>query len=121
MSCYLAISGQDVWNPSNRVAEIFVGHARVVARAYSMESGIGEIIDDECEIDHRLFLEFISSLATSHERSNNQPLRELLEGVITVGLVLLARAGDSLDGVGIKEQAYWQERSARVAAGMPPG
>ncbi|MEU5400608.1 DUF6086 family protein [Streptomyces sp. NPDC005963] len=121
MSCYLSISGRDVWNPSNRVAGIFIGHARIAARAYAMEAGIGEIIDDECSIDHRLFLDFISTLAAKYEGSNNQPLRGLLEGVITVGLVLLMRAGDSLDDMGIKEQAYWQERCAQVATGMPPG
>ncbi|MFE3015933.1 DUF6086 family protein [Streptomyces sp. NPDC059256] len=115
------MAGRDVWNPSNRVAEIFINQAHVVAYAYTMESGIGDIIDDECAIDHQLFLNFISTLADRHEESNNHSLRQLLEGVITVGLVLLVRAGGSPDRMGIEERPYWQERCAWVAASMPAG
>ncbi|MFJ2649663.1 DUF6086 family protein [Streptomyces sp. NPDC087420] len=121
MSCFFSVDGVDVWNPSNRVARLFTGQAEVAADVYGVGSGLGGIVDDECEVDREIFSQFIDTLVAKHRESNNQVLRVLLEGVIPVGLVLLDRAGETMDGMDAEAIAYWRERRITLSRSMPPG
>jgi hypothetical protein len=96
MSCYFQVGDQVLWNPSNSVAQIFIGEAALFARFAGCDSGVGEIIEDECHIDIAKFQHFVRALTESYSTSNNQVLRSLVGGFIPVALVLVERSGASL-------------------------
>lgn len=93
MSCFVDIDGNDVWNPANRIARLFIAQARATADAFRLDSGVGDVIEDQCGIDGKAFTTFVATLLAEYERTNNLTLRRLTEGVLIVGLVLLQRAG----------------------------
>lgn len=100
MSCFIDIDGDDVWNPSNQVAALFIGESRAVAQAFGVDSGVGDNIEDQCSIDSAAFASCVSVALEGFAQSNNAPLRALLEGWLAVALELLRRAGvDQKPGV----------------------
>ncbi|MGO4430062.1 DUF6086 family protein, partial [Streptomyces sp. MCAF7] len=96
MSCFFQIEGKDVWNPSNFVAQLFIEEARALARSMGLESGIGDIVDDECELSTAEFLAFTAALTKRHWNTNNPTLKDLLSAVTGINCVLLDRAGQGL-------------------------
>ncbi|MCZ0980312.1 DUF6086 family protein [Streptomyces diastatochromogenes] len=120
MSCFFLCDNQDVWNPSNTVARLFVSTAEEIQHEFSLPTGLSRIMDDECEVDGEVFSAFISSLLVRYDRSNNLPLRGLLEGVISIGLVLLDRAGRPVGDLQNLSE-FWQERRDDFAQSMPRG
>ncbi|MEU9445779.1 DUF6086 family protein [Streptomyces sp. NPDC048304] len=93
MSCFVDIDGNDVWNPANQVARLFISQARATADAFRLDSGVGDVIEDQCGIDGRAFTSFVTTLIAEYEHTNNPTLRRLTEGVLVVSLALLKRAG----------------------------
>ncbi|MGW2054253.1 DUF6086 family protein [Streptomyces sp. NPDC001840] len=93
MSCFIDIDGHDVWNPANRVAKLFIAQTKATADAFAMGSGVGDVIEDQCSIDGATFTALVTTLLAEYEHTNNITLRRLMEGVLTVSLTLLKRAG----------------------------
>ncbi|XVJ76703.1 DUF6086 family protein [Streptomyces sp. JH002] len=110
-----------LWNPSNSAARIFVGHVLTLSNEMAIDSGVGEIIEDECEIDENAFSAFLHTLLLKHGNSNNQALRSLLEGVLAIGLVIAERAGWDMPGVSTGDNSFWEEKRAQLARSMPTG
>ncbi|MFB7586475.1 DUF6086 family protein [Streptomyces sp. NPDC056169] len=120
MSCFFRLNEQDVWNPSNSVARLFLSTANGIGEEFSRNPGLGRIIDDECEVDANEFSVFTTELLARYERSNNQPLKALLEGVIAIGLVMLDRAGYRIDTT-VELDDTWLLRRENFAQSMPRG
>ncbi|MFB7761752.1 DUF6086 family protein [Streptomyces xiamenensis] len=121
MSCYFQTQDTDLWNPSNSVARIFVGQVLTLSDEMAIESGVGEIIEDECEIDGDAFPAFLHALLLRHGNSNNQALRSLLEGVLAVGLVIAERAGWDMPSASTVDNSFWEEKRVQLARSMPTG
>ncbi|MGW1379293.1 DUF6086 family protein [Streptomyces sp. NPDC002446] len=121
MSCFFRIGDRDVWNPSNSVARVFIGQANVLSDVLGEESGIGPIIDDECEINGGNLREFAIALIRRYEESNNPALRVLMEGVAGICILLLRRARVPMDGDITELVAAWEEKFSEVSRGMPEG
>lgn len=121
MSCYFQAGDQDVWNPSNSVARVFIGQVAVLSEHIGKDSGLGPIIEDECEIDPEEFAGFVGALLEEYERSNNRPLRALLEGVLGIGLVLVERGGWPIPGADADSINTWRQRLDILWSGMPRG
>lgn len=89
--------GDDVlWSPSNQVGRLFKGQAEVIASVFDIPSGLGDIIEDECDIDPVLFGKFLSQLVRQHDTTAHPILKSLIVGFIGPALVLADRAGLSL-------------------------
>ncbi|MEU1827136.1 MULTISPECIES: DUF6086 family protein [Streptomyces] len=121
MSCYFQLAEEDVWNPSNSVAQIFLGQADVLSRSLGEQTGLGPIIEDECEIDFSQFVRFTNSLVKSYQDSNNRSFRSLLSGVIAVSLVLIERGGGAVESITPEYAEMWAELRANHAKSMPTG
>jgi hypothetical protein len=121
VSCFFRIDDQDVWNPSNSVGKLFLATSEAIQVEFGPPSGMGEIIDDECEVDGDTFTDFVTALLARYETSNNRALRFLLEGVIAIGLVMLDRAGRPITVVHPDYEEFWRQRRESVARGMPRG
>ena len=121
MSCFFRLVEKDVWNPSNFVARLFTEEARTLARLLELQSGVGEIVDDECELNPKDFLNFTITLAERHWNTNNLTLRDLLAAIIGINCVMLDRAGQDLLGLDSECRAFWRDRMQVISAGMPRG
>ncbi|MBO0652504.1 hypothetical protein J1792_06800 [Streptomyces triculaminicus] len=121
MSCYFQTADEDLWNPSNSVARLFLDQANTLARLIDRKSGLGPIIEDECEINFPEFLKFVDSLVEAYQNSNNRPFRALLRGFISVALVLVERGGGVLESVSPEDSEMWENLRSSNALGMPKG
>ncbi|GAA2615630.1 DUF6086 family protein [Streptomyces tubercidicus] len=120
MSCFFRIDDRDVWNPSNLVANAFIGQALALSKLLDQKTGIGPIVDDECEINKGDFLQFTTILIHRHRDTANPALRILLEGVASICLVLLERSETRIISVRDME-AFGKERISELARNMPLG
>ncbi|WP_037605976.1 DUF6086 family protein [Streptacidiphilus rugosus] len=93
MSQYFELGGQTLWNPSNGVARMFLRQVAVFETELGLPSGIGEMRDDECQIDPAAYAAFVDSLLARHVRTTHAVLIALSEGFVTTVLVLAERAG----------------------------
>jgi Family of unknown function (DUF6086) len=93
VSQYFRVGDLVLWNPSNRVAELFVRTSEAVAPLVARPSGIGAIYADEYEVDLDLFVGFVDALVKQYLSSSHAILRSLLEGFLATALVLVYRAG----------------------------
>ncbi|MFG3690971.1 DUF6086 family protein [Micromonospora sp. NPDC047740] len=82
-----------MWNPSNRVAELFVRTSEAVAPLAATPTGIGAMDADDYEVDLDVFVGFVDALVEQYLSSSHAILRSLLEGFLATALVLVDRAG----------------------------
>lgn len=121
MSCYFQVGDDDVWNPSNSLARAFLGQADVLARLVGKDTGLGEVIEDECEIDPAVFPAFVDTLVKAYQDSNNEALRALLKGFVSVALVLVDRMGAEALSIRPEYADMWATESETQARSMPRG
>lgn len=121
LSCYFQVGDDDVWNPSNSLARVFLGQADVLSRLIGKDTGLGDIVEDECEIDPQVFLAFVDALVKRYQESNNETLRALLKGFVSVALVLVDRMGARVMSISPEYAEMWATESETQASSMPRG
>ncbi|MEU2564294.1 DUF6086 family protein [Streptomyces longispororuber] len=121
MSCYFQVGEEEIWNPSNSLARLFLSQAEVLSNFVGRESGLGEIIEDECEVDPQIFTGFVDSLVNEYQDSNNQALRSLIHGFTTVALVLVERMGGSVQSLKPEYSNMWSVAKSAQERSMPRG
>lgn len=121
MSCYFQVGEEDLWNPSNSVARVFLGQADVLSRLVGQDSGLGPIVEDECELEFSTFVNFVDSLVKTYQDSNNRALRSLIGGFISVAMVLVERGGGELQSISSEYADMWAEVRETHARSMPTG
>lgn len=121
MSCYFRLGEDDLWNPSNVVARLFLAEAIAIEGVIGVQCGIGTIEDDESVIDDEQFTEFVAALLREYKNSNNETLRALVEGVLGVSLVLLGRARRNIVEMDSETMRSWDARLQKLSRSMPPG
>jgi hypothetical protein len=99
VSQYFLVGGRIVWNPSNRVAELFVQLAGVMAEAAATPSGLHDTGADEYEVDLVLFEAFTDALTRRYLSSSHVIMRSLIEGFLATALVLVDRAGGTVSAL----------------------
>ncbi len=119
MSCTFQVGDEIVWDPSNTVARLFVGEAAAVASAFGLESGIGEIIEDECELDLPVLEAFVAGLVRRYHEATHPMLRSLTVGFIATVSVLVERAGGRLPSGEADQVAAWAQLRQEHARSMP--
>jgi len=96
VSQYFQVGDLVLWNPANRVAELFVRTSEAVAPTAGLPTGIGPVVADEYQIDLDTFTAFTDALVHRYRSSSHTILRSLLEGFIATALVMVERAGRSV-------------------------
>ncbi|MEU6235633.1 DUF6086 family protein [Kitasatospora sp. NPDC047058] len=118
MSCTFQVRDEVVWDPSNTVARLFKGEAEAVASAFGLVSGVGDIIEDECEIDLPVLEEFLAELVRQYHRATHPILRSLTVGFIATASVLVERAGGRLPSGEPEQVAAWARLRQEHARSM---
>ncbi len=120
MSISFDLGDEVLWWPSNVPGRIFNGHAESIAAALKIPSGLGEIIEDECEVDLPAFVAFVAAVMARYEESTSPILRALTFAFIPTAQVLVERAGASYPRAASDQQeAVWAAMRKEHAASMP--
>jgi hypothetical protein len=96
MSQYFEIGDKVLWNPATRVAELYVRLAEAMAPIVDRPTGIGPVIADEYEIDLPVFEAFVLALLAEYERAHHSIMKSMMDGFISMSVVLLERAGSDV-------------------------
>jgi hypothetical protein len=86
MSQYFDIGDETLWNPSNGVARMFQRQVAVFEAELELPSGIGPMVNDECQISPETFETFVNVLLATHRRTSHASWLALSEGFITTVL-----------------------------------
>jgi hypothetical protein len=119
MSCSFEIGDNVLWSPSNTIARLFKGQVEAVAAAFAVDSGLGEIVEDECEIELPAFEKFVAEAARQYGRATHPVLRSLTVSVIAVASVLVERACGRLPDAQPGQEADWAQLRREHAQFMP--
>lgn len=82
-------AGKLIWDPSPRVASMFQHHVRALEEMLAIRSGVGEVANDECEIDEVQLRLFLQVVAAEIERTSNPILVNLVGGCFAIAAGLL--------------------------------
>jgi hypothetical protein len=96
VSRYFDLGEQTLWNPSNGAAGLFLRQVSVFEAELGLPSGLGQMRDDECQIDPAALKTFVEALLEQHLRTSHTVVITLSEGFIATMLVLAERAGIEL-------------------------
>lgn len=119
MSISFDLGDEVLWWPSNTPGRLFKGHAESIAAAFKIPSGLGEIIEDECEVDLSTFVAFVTAVMERYEETTNPIVRALTFAFIPTAQVLIERAGGSCPRAGSEQQeAVWAATRKEHAASM---
>ncbi|MCX4748852.1 DUF6086 family protein [Kitasatospora sp. NBC_01287] len=119
MSCTFQVQDEVVWDASNTVARLYTAQVEAVAGTLGLASGIGEIVEDECEIDPPTLEGFLGELLRQYHRATHPILRSLTVGVIATSLVLLDRVGGRLPATDPDQLGAWTQLRDEHARSMP--
>jgi hypothetical protein len=119
MSCLFQVEDNILWEPSNTVARLFKGHAEAIAAVFDLNSGLGAIIEDECEIDLSTFEKFLAEVVRRYHHATHPILRSLTVGVIVTASVLIERAGGKLPEAEPEQLAEWSALRREYSRSMP--
>lgn len=97
MSQYFDMDGETLWNPSNGVSRLFLRHVALAEDELGIPSGIGPMVNDECQIARATLQIFVNALLAQHRRTSHAVLLALSEGFTATMLALAERAGIKVD------------------------
>ena len=119
MSCLFEVGETTLWSPSNTIARLFKGQVEAVAAAYHVNSGLGEIIDDECQIDLTTFEKFVAEAMRQYGHATHPILKSLTVSVISTASVLVERAEGQLPEQQPEQATAWAQLRSEMARYMP--
>ncbi|MFD8488989.1 DUF6086 family protein [Streptomyces sp. NPDC059712] len=93
MSQYFDVGDETLWNPSNGAARLFLQHVAVYEAELGTPSGVGEMINDECQIDTGAYERFVNVLVEWHHGTRHRIIHTLARGFVVTALALANRAG----------------------------
>ncbi|MEU6220824.1 DUF6086 family protein [Streptomyces sp. NPDC047022] len=114
MSQYFALGEQTLWNPSNGAARLFLRQVSVFEAELGLPSGIGQMRDDECQIDAAVLKTFVEALLEQHLRTSHAVMIALSESFVAIMLILAERAGIDLAWLAGSPVAYDNSKDVQV-------
>lgn len=81
-------------------------------------SGLGDIIEDQCEVDLPAFEKFLAEAMRQYHQTAHPILRSLMTGFIATALVLAERAGGRLTETTPEQAAAWARLRQEHARSM---
>jgi hypothetical protein len=100
---------------------MFLGQADVLSQLVGKDTGLGEIIEGESEIDPAAFPAFVDALVKTYQDANNEALKALLKGFVSVALVLVDRMGTEVVSIRPEYSDMWAAEREAQANSMPRG
>ncbi|WP_329503579.1 DUF6086 family protein [Streptomyces iakyrus] len=71
MSQYFDVGEETLWNPSHGASRLFRRQVAVFESELGFRSGIGPMVNDECQIDPVAFETFVNALLAQHRRTSH--------------------------------------------------
>ena len=93
MSQYVEMEGRTLWNPANRAGNLFLRHVRLWEEELGLPSGIGEMTNDEIDIEREPFTAFVAALVAHQRATGHGVILALSAGFTGTVLTLADRAG----------------------------
>lgn len=118
MSMIVLVDQTRVWDVSYPLGNMFIQQARALESSTSLDSGIGDIANDECRIDGGSFSKFLEQLVSIHSGSHT-PVQDLVGGFLGIGLVLARRAGLEVQSFQVHAVDTWATKLEQLALAMP--
>ncbi|MFE9055734.1 hypothetical protein CJI59_08255 [Streptomyces sp. Alain-F2R5] len=132
MSQYFDMGDETLWNPSNGAARLFLRHVALYEAELGVPSGIGEMVNDECQVDPGAYEAFVNRLLEWHHDTAHAVIHGLSRGFVATALALAHRAGievgspdtaDGLEGrtdvqVPLPDRSHWEERLREQATAI---
>jgi hypothetical protein len=106
-----------LWNPAQRVSQIYMGYVQVLERVLSMESGLVDLHVDEIEVDPDRLAAFARRLLEELVRTNHDVFAAQIRAVLGPAVVMADRAGRPLKPIIPREGELLAE--ARVFRTLP--
>jgi Family of unknown function (DUF6086) len=82
-----------LWDPSPRVAKMFLAEVRAVEEAVGVQSGIGDLIADEVAVDSSVLCAFVSTIGQTLDTDTSSVVTSLYAAVFAISYGLLAVSG----------------------------
>ncbi len=91
MGYVVEVDGRSVWEPSRRVAELFLSQVRGIEQVFEISSGLTVPAADEIQVDVPTLREFLNRTVEELTRSAGRQLEALAAGPILLGIELYER------------------------------
>lgn len=117
MSQYFDLGERTLWNPSNGAAGLFLRQVSVFEAELGLPSGIGQMSNDECQIDPAALKTFVQALLEQHLRTSHAITVALSEGFVATMLVLTERAAIELTWPAVSPATYANSNDVQVPSG----
>jgi hypothetical protein len=91
-----ATTGQTLWNPATRVAQLFFRMTEALVPVADRPCGVVDLHNDEYAVDPRTFAAFVGALVTQHLSSNHTIFKAMLAGYLPQAVVMVQRSGQQL-------------------------
>jgi hypothetical protein len=88
-----ATTGQTLWNPATRVAQLFFRMTEALVPVVDRPCGVVDLQIDEYAIDSAAFALFVDALVGQYLASNHTILKGMLAGYLPPAVVLVERSG----------------------------
>ncbi|MCP3139428.1 DUF6086 family protein [Pyxidicoccus xibeiensis] len=89
MGVFFKWQDEVVWNPSPRMTRLFLAQVRALEEALEVQSGIGEMIADEVELNPSLLETFVSVLVEELESETSSTFKTLIAGPFAMAYGIL--------------------------------
>ncbi|MEU8820427.1 DUF6086 family protein [Actinoplanes sp. NPDC048796] len=88
-----ATTGQTLWNPATRVAQLFFRMTEALAPTVELPCGVVDLGVDEYAVDPAAFSRFVDALVRQYLSSNHAIFKEMLAGYLPPAVVMVERSG----------------------------
>lgn len=78
-----------VWDPGHRTAQLFLSQVRALEEALKVQSGFGELIADEVDLNPFLIRGFVIALVKAMDSTNNSIFKTLVAGPFAIAYGIL--------------------------------
>lgn len=79
-----------LWEPSQRIAQLFVMQLRGLEHVFGLSAGVSDIVADESRVDISVLRHFVARVAFEFTDTTNASLRSLTGGVFAVAAGILS-------------------------------
>jgi len=118
MSIYYCLGDEILWNPSNRPAGLFNGQIGSAAIVFGVPSGLGDVTEDEVQVDLPVYQEFVATVFAEYSDSLHGLFQRMIIGFLGPALVLVERAGGTLPSFGTAAD-HWTHLMHQQSRVMP--
>lgn len=88
-----ATSGETLWNPATRVAQLFFRMSEALVPVAGLPCGVMDLQIDEYAVEPEAFAAFVDALVTKYLASNHAIFKAMVAGYLPPAMVMVERSG----------------------------